>query len=217
MRYSVITPTAGARPKALAAMARSVAAAAKAAGLGPDQVELLIGFDGVEADCPEAEGIAVTCTRFRKSGDFGNAVRHGLIKMARGARLLFVDDDNALTPEAFTAYASAPEADFVVGRIDCSRAFDIPELPIVEEGQELVRQYNIDPLCLCLSRELVWERCGGWTSEGGYESDLVNIFRYHRRARRVALLDAVVGVYDAGAGLDPRGANPRQKKRLQGG
>lgn len=54
-------------------------------------------------------------------------------------------------------------------------------------------------------------RCGGWRNEGGYESDFLNIRRYHRRARSVRLLDALVGVYDAGRGLDQTGLNDRQR------
>lgn len=60
-------------------------------------------------------------------------------------------------------------------------------------------------------------RCGGWAAEGGYESDYANILRYRRRARSFLLLDEVVGVYDAGRGLDPGGLNPRQRGREAAG
>lgn len=55
-------------------------------------------------------------------------------------------------------------------------------------------------------------RCGGWADEGGYESDFLNIRKYFRRARGVVRIEAVVGVYDAGRGLDPEGQNPRQQR-----
>lgn len=55
-------------------------------------------------------------------------------------------------------------------------------------------------------------RCGGWNDVGGYESDYLNIRRYWRRAGSRVLLDEVVGVYDAGRGLDPDGLNYRQRK-----
>lgn len=55
-------------------------------------------------------------------------------------------------------------------------------------------------------------RCRGWEHEGGYESDYLNIRRYARRARGIVRIDDVVGVYDAGRGLDAAGMNPRQRR-----
>ena len=74
---------------------------------------------------------------------------------------------------------------------------------------------NVDPLCLCLSRELVLVRCGGWESGGGYESDYLNILRYHRRSAKTVVIDDLVGIYDYSAGLDEQGINPRQKRTLK--
>jgi hypothetical protein len=104
----------------------------------------------------------------------------------------------------------------VVARIDVSRAFDKQYLPEGEPGEAWVRQCNIDPLCLCVSRELALTRCGGWGDAGGYESDFLNIARYFRRACSVAYCRRIVGVYDAGRGLDPHGDNPRQQKTASG-
>jgi hypothetical protein len=76
----------------------------------------------------------------------------------------------------------------------------------------VISQCNVDPLCLRVRRELALIRCGGWDDKGGYESDFLNIARYHRRARKTAMLRELVGVYDAGRDLDPHGANPRQRR-----
>ncbi len=221
--FSVITPSVGTRPRALAQAIASVEAAldrARAeAGLLPGQVEMLVGFDAVQGELPAPgpeflRSFVLPRPRDAASG-FGNHIRNILMKAARGRRLLLLDDDNALTPQAFTSYLPHLEAEFVMGRVDTSRAFDVPFLPRpapagVDAAQDAIRQGNIDPLCLCLSRELALVRCGGWGDEGGYESDFLNIRRYFRRARSVVRLDQVVGVYDAGRGLDPAGQNPRQ-------
>lgn len=60
-------------------------------------------------------------------------------------------------------------------------------------------------------------RCGGWADEGGYESDFLNIRTYFRRARHVVRFDDLVGVYDAGRGLDPAGQNQRQQRLIEQG
>ncbi|WP_243362559.1 glycosyl transferase [Fundidesulfovibrio terrae] len=212
---SVVTPSRGDRPNALALAARSLdeaAANAVSAGLmRPGQVEWLVGFDGVKGVRPETT-VPATFVDFPKSGNFGNYIRDRLIGLARGARLMFLDDDNALTPNALASFLSHPEVEMVIARIDVGRAFDIPYLPRPGTAEEAVRQGNIDPLCLCLSRDLVAGRGRGWGGEGGYESDFLNIRRYFQRARSVARIDDVVGVYDAGRGLDPEGVNPRQAK-----
>ncbi len=102
----------------------------------------------------------------------------------------------------------------LVARIDVSRAHNIPFLPVPEEGKPLIRPCNIDPLCLCLSRELVVVRCGGWQGER-YEADYRNILRYARRAVGMEIVDDIVGIYDAGRGLDSGGLNFRQCRLKQ--
>lgn len=211
--FSAITPSCGRRPLALAQAGHSLEEATRRAGLEPGQVEWLVGFDGVAGKRPDTH-LPARFVDFPKTGDFGNLIRDRLLRLAKGRRLLFLDDDNAYTPEALALFAAHPEAEMVIGRVDVHLAFPGELIPLPGEPVEaVVRQGNIDPLCLCLSRELVAVRCGGWRNEGGYESDLKNILRYSRRARNVVLLDAVVGIYDAGAGLDPMGRNPRQQRR----
>ncbi len=231
--FSVITPSAGLRPRALALAAASVAAAAEYArvhaGLDPAQVEHLVGFDGVDGLRP-ASGLAnlrvYVLPRPQTTGEasgeagggFGNHVRHALMRAARGRRLLLLDDDNALTENALASFLPHLDAEFVIGRIDTSRAFpDAPALPRpappgADPVADAVRQGNIDPLCLCLARELAFVRCRGWESRGGYESDFLNIRRYHRRAASARRIDDLVGVYDAGRGLDQGGLNLRQRR-----
>ena len=60
-------------------------------------------------------------------------------------------------------------------------------------------------------------RCGGWTSKGGYEADYLNMLQYYRRARTIKVVQDVVGIYDAGQGLDEHGLNFRQEKLLKAG
>ena len=181
--FSVITPSCGRRPRALALAGRSVEVSVRQAGLASEQVEWLVGFDGVAGECPETS-LPTRCVTFPQSGDFGNRIRNGLLRVAKGRHLLFLDDDNAYTPEALSLFAAHPDTEMCIGRVDVHLAFDGSVLPQPGESvKTVVRQGNIDPLCLCLSRELVAVRCGGWQSEGGYESDLKNILRYFRRAR----------------------------------
>ena len=202
-----------------------MAVASAQAGLDPAQVEMLVGFDGVDGERPASK---LANVRFfvlpRPRGatcGFGNHIRNTLLKAARGRYLLLLDDDNILTPEALASYLphleAEPAPEIIIGRVDTSRAFDVPLLPRpapegADPAADAIRQGNIDPLCLCLSRELVAVRCQGWADEGGYESDFLNIRRYFRRARGVVRLDALVGVYDAGRGLDPDGLNLRQRR-----
>lgn len=223
--FSVIIPSAGLRPRGLAQAVASVEAAFALArergALAPGAVEILVGFDGRDGERPAAGQAEL---RFfvlpRPEGatcGFGNHIRHILMGQARGRRLLLVDDDNALTPEAFLHYLPHLEAELVIARVDTSRAFDVPFLPRpapagADPAADAIRQGNIDPLCLCLSRDLAFVRCRGWADEGGYESDFLNIRRYFRRARSVVRIDGLVGVYDAGRGLDEGGLNPRQRK-----
>jgi len=232
--FSVITPSVGTRPRALAQAVASVEAAVEfarlRAGLDPARVEHLVGFDGVDGARP-ASALAglrffVLPRRQGASSGFGNHIRDALMRAARGRFLVFLDDDNALTENALASFLphveADPAADLVIGRVDTSRAFAEPFLPRptpagTDAVADAVRQGNIDPLCLCLARELAVVRGRGWADEGGYESDFLNIRRYHRRARRALRIDDVVGVYDAGRGLDPEGLNARQKRAEQAG
>lgn len=210
--YSIITPSTGNRPTALRHALQSVLAAMEHAGLPASAVEMLIGYDGVKG--PEA--VNHPSARFLslpRQGNFGNGVRRMLLAASKGRRLIFLDDDNALTPQAFLVYEEHRKVEMLIARIDVSRAFDCDYLPRSEPGRELVRPSNIDPLCLCLTRELVIERCDSWRIYEGYESDYHNILRYYRRARTVVTTESVVGIYDAGRGMDSGGMNLRQQKR----
>lgn len=207
--YSFIIPSRGDRPLALGQAIDSVLFSAKQTGLAPEQVEILVGFDGVQGQRVR-QNPALRYFDLPSNHDFGNALRQALLKASRGPRLVFLDDDNALTPEAFTIYEQFSDADMLIARIDVSRAHGIPFLPVHEDGKELVRPCNIDPLCLCLSRELVITRCGGWQGER-YEADYRNILHYFRRAAHIQITDSIVGIYDAGRGLDAEGRNFRQR------
>lgn len=211
--YTFIIPSRGDRPKALSLALEHIHAALTHSGLPEESIEALVGFDGLKG---ERVGNApyVRYYDFPGEHDYGNAIRHGLLKAARGRRVIFHDDDNILLPQAIGIYEAWKDAEMLIARIDVSRAFDIPYLPVDVPGRELVRQCNIDPLCLCLSRELVVTRCGGWLGNG-YEADFKNMVRYFRRAKSVKIIEDVVGVYDAGRGLDRQGLNFRQK-RLEG-
>lgn len=212
---SVITPSRGDRPRALAQAGASLDAAVRRAreeGLaGPGAVEWLVGFDGIKGERPGVE-VPARFVDFPRSGNFGNLIRDRLITQAKGTHLLFLDDDNAFTENAVASFLAHLDAEMVIARIDVSRAFDVPVLPRPGTEAEPVRQGNVDPLCLCVSRELVTGRGRGWGGEGGYESDFLNIRRYFQRARSVKVISDVVGIYDAGRGLDAQGMNPRQKR-----
>lgn len=213
-RYTVITPSRGDKPKALHNALQSVLMAKEQAGLGSGDVEMLVGFDGCKGlrvlDHP-----AVRYFDFPRDGDFGNAIRNGLLKAARGRRLLFLDDDNALTPHAFVCYEGCAGAEMVLARIDTSRTLNVPWLPVEEKGKDLVRPTNVDSLCACVSRELALVRCKGWESQGGYVADFHNLHRYWRRANSVWLCREIVGIYDAGLGLDQVALSAVQRRRLQ--
>jgi hypothetical protein len=228
--FSIITPSVGTRPLALAQAVRSVEAAVGHArelcGLKPGQVEMLVGFDGVKGRQPDSSlpGLHFYVLPRPEGGTcgFGNHIRNTLLRAAKGQRVLFLDDDNIFTPQAFALHLRHMDAEMTIGRVHTSRAFDVPFLPRpAPEGTDpvtdAVRQGNIDPLCLCLARELVVTRCGGWADEGGYESDFLNIRKYFRRARSVVRFDDTVGVYDAGRGLDAGGQNQRQLRLAKQG
>ncbi len=210
-RFSLIMPSRGDRPKALALALDHIDAAARKAGLLPHGLEVLVGFDGLRGERVR-DFPYVAYYDFPKDNDFGNAIRHGLLKASKGDRIIFHDDDNTLTEDAFLIHETYPDAEMVIARIDVSRAFDKPYLPEIVPGREIVRQCNIDPLCLCLTRDLVVNRCGGWQGKK-YEADFVNMVRYFRRAKSVEITENVVGIYDAGCGLDQDGLNFRQIKK----
>lgn len=208
MLFSVIIPSTGRRPKALQKAVDSVDAAARFAGLDKGQVEILIGFDGVKGTPPEAE-YTVRSFNLPRDNDWGNGIRNILLNVATGEKLIFLDDDNAIKPYALSLYVKHFDAEMIIGRIDTQLAFDKPFLPVFDGGS-LVRQGNIDPLSLCLSRRLVVDRCGGWRYQGKYEADYLNILDWHRRAHSVTVLENVVGVYDAGRSLDNNALSRRQ-------
>lgn len=212
-RYSIITPSRGDRPVALGLAIDSVRTAMERAGLPPGDVEMLVGFDGVKGERVRPDAF-VRWFDFRPDKDYGNAIRNGLLRAARGRRILFLDDDNSLTPEAFLIYEAYPDVDLLIARIDVSLAHKAAYLPVIEEGRDPVWQSNIDPLCLCMTRELAVVRCEGWQGRS-YEADYRNMLRYYRRARSVQLTERTVGIYDSGRGLDEGGLNFRQVKKEQ--
>ncbi|QGY42004.1 glycosyltransferase [Pseudodesulfovibrio cashew] len=210
--FSIIIPSTGRRPKALQKAVDSVGEAARFAGLEMDQVEILVGFDGVKRAAP-ACAYPVRSFCLPKDGDWGNGIRQTLLKVASGERLIFLDDDNVLKRQALRTYLKYLDTEMVIGRIDTQLAFDKPFLPEEDNGS-LVRPGNIDPLCLCLSRRLVVTRCGGWLHRGRYEADYLNILAWFRRARTVTVIEEVVGVYDAGRSLDNNALSRRQMNLL---
>jgi len=213
--FSIITPSIGARPRALAAAIRSVATAMDFAGrsLPAGSVEMLVGFDGVRGERPGNPGF-VRFFDLPKDNDWGNGIRDILLKAAKGERVLFLDDDNSLKPHALTVYLDHRDAEMVVARIDTSLAFDRPCIPEDEPGRDPIRQCNVDPLCLSLSRELVVDRCGGWFHKQRYEAGFLNIRLWSRRAKDVRLIEDIVATYDSGRSLDARALSRRQMHLL---
>ncbi|MGM0611637.1 MAG: glycosyltransferase family 2 protein [Thermodesulfobacteriota bacterium] len=215
--FSIVIPTAGQRPKALAnalkSVEKSILYLQSTQNINTAHpAEILIGYDGIEIqkvyDLPYARWY-----KFPFEGHFGNAIRNGLLKAAKGKFIIFLDDDNALTPHALSAYyPQTLKTEIVIGRIDTSRSFSQKYLPQKRQDGEIIVQGNIDPLCLCCKKELVLIRCGGWRSEGGYESDYLNIRYYCRRAQSIKIINQTVGIYDAGRGLDCSGINERQRR-----
>ncbi len=212
LKYSIIIPSRGDRPKALALALDSILAARDFANLPAESIEVLIGFDGVKGERVRIEA-GIKYYDLPSNNDFGNAIRHALLKASKGKRIIFLDDDNILTKEAFCIYEAHANSDMLIARIDVSNAHDIPYLPIEDENKPIIRPTNIDPLCLCLSRELVVVICQGWLGEK-YEADYTNILRYSRRAKNICIIQDIVGIYDAGRGLDDA-LNFRQKALLQ--
>ena len=208
MLFSIIIPSTGRRPKALQKAVDSADAAARFAGLEKGQVEILIGFDGVKGKTPDA-AYSVRCFNLPRDNDLGSGIRNILLSIATGEKIIFLDDDNMIKPYALRLYLKHFDAEMIIGRIDTQLAFGSPFLPEINEGS-LIRQGNIDPLCLCLSRRLVVDRCGGWRYRGKNEADYLNILDWHRRAHSVTVLEDVVGVFDAGRSLDNNALSHRQ-------
>ncbi len=212
MLFSVITPSTGRRPKALQMAVRSVEQAARFAGLDKGQLEILVGFDGVKGRCPEC-AYPVRCFNLPNDNDWGNGIRKTLLKLAGGEKILFLDDDNTIKPYALHSYIKHFDAEMIIGRIDAQLALGMPFLPVVDSGS-LVRPGNVDPLCLCMSRRLVMDRCGGWQHQGKLDADYLNILDWYRRTHSVTVIEEVVGVYDAGRSLDNGALSDRQMSLL---
>ena len=210
--FSVITPSTGKRPKALQKAVDSVEKAARFAGLETGQLEILIGFDGVKGQAPTS-AYPVRCFNLPHDNDWGNGIRNTLLKVASGEKLIFLDDDNTLKPYTLHCYLKHFDAEVIIGRIDTQLAFDTPFLP-VNDDDLLVRQGNIDTLCMCVSRALVVDRCGGWNHLGLYEADYLNILNWYRRAHSVTVIEEIVGVYDSGRSLDSNALSRRQMNLL---
>lgn len=210
--FTVIIPSTGNRPNALQHAVSSVERAARFAGLEMGQLEILVGFDGVKGRAPKSE-YPVRAFNLPRDNDWGNGIRNTLLKVAGGEKLIFLDDDNELKVYALHTYMRHFDTEMIIGRIDTQLAFDKPFLPVHDSGS-LVRPGNIDPLCLCISRRLVVDRCGGWDYAGKYEADYLNILQWHRRAHSVTVIEEVVGVYDAGRSLDNNALSRRQMNLL---
>jgi hypothetical protein len=209
--FSIIMPTAGNRPTALRKAVDSVELAARFAGLETCQVEILIGFDGVRGECP-ASAYTVRGLNLPADNNGGNGIRALLTNVARGDKLIYLDDDNALKPQALRLYMKHFDAELIIGRIDTQLACDTPLLP--KPGGDVVRPGNVDPLCVCVSRRLVTARCGGWRYRDRDDADFMNILDWHVNAHSETVVEDVVGVFDAGRSLDASALSPRQAALL---
>lgn len=212
--YSFIVPSRGTRPNALNLALASIEKSMADCGLDERSVEALVGFDGIRGERVRKRGF-IRYFDLPKDNNWGNGIRNILLNQAKGRRLVFLDDDNALHVNAFAVYQAHTDVEMLIARIDTSTAFDRPFLPFPDSDKPMIRQGNIDPLCLCLSTDLVRVRCKGWQSQGNYEADYLNIFCYWRRAKSTRFVDDIVGVYDAGGGLDDDGVNFRQQRLLR--
>ncbi|SOB59516.1 Glycosyl transferase, group 2 family protein [Pseudodesulfovibrio profundus] len=210
--FSIIIPSTGRRPRALQKAVESVEKAARFAGLKKEQLEILIGFDGVKGTAPQC-AYPVQAFNLPRDNDWGNGIRNTLLKIASGDKLIFLDDDNVIKQHALRTYMRYTDTEMIIARIDTQLAFDKPFLPVNDNGS-LVRPGNIDPLCLCVSRRLVVDRCGGWLYQGKYEADYLNILQWYRRSHSTKVLEEVVGVYDAGRSLDNNALSRRQANML---
>jgi hypothetical protein len=210
--FSVITPTTGNRPRALTKAVESVERAARFAGLESGQVEILIGFDGVRGACPSS-AYAVRGMNLPADRNGGNGIRSLLTNLAQGGKLIYLDDDNILKPQALRLYMKHFDTELIIGRIDTQLAYDSPFIP--RQGVErTVRPGNVDPLCICVSRRLVTDRCGGWRYREREDADFMNILDWHVNAHSETVVEDVVGVFDAGRSLDASALSERQAALL---
>ncbi|WP_285905335.1 glycosyltransferase [Pseudodesulfovibrio pelocollis] len=209
--FSIITPTAGNRPRALRKAVESVERAARFAGLETGQVEMLIGFDGVRGECP-ASAYAVHGFNLPADRNGGNGIRALLTNLAQGDKLIYLDDDNVLKPLALRLYMKHFNTELIIGRIDTQLTLDAPQLP--RPGGDVVRPGNVDPLCVCVSRRLVTARCGGWRYRDRHDADFMNILDWHVNAHSETVVEDVVGMFDAGRSLDASALSPRQAALL---
>jgi hypothetical protein len=212
--FSIITPSAGNRPNALKNAVSSAERAARFAGLERNQLEILIGFDGARGRAPDC-GYPVRTFCLPGDRNRGHGVRDTLLKLSGGEKIIFLDDDNVLKPCALSRYIRHRDAEMVIGRIDAQLTLGQPWLPVFDDGP-LVRPGNLDLLCLCLSRRLVVDRCGGWRFNGEFDSSQRNMADWHHRARSVTVIEDVVGVFDAGRSLDRAALSARQETLLDG-
>ena len=210
--FSVIIPSMGTRPKALGQAVKSVEQASRFAGLETGRVEILIGFDGVTGRAPACD-YPVRAFNLPSDNDWGNGIRNTLLKLALGDKILFLDDDNVIKPYALHHYLRHFDTEMIIGRIDTQLALERPYLP-VHDSSPLIRPGNIDPLCLCLSRRMVVERCGGWNYRGRIDADYHNILTWYNRAQSVTVIEEIVGVYDSGRNLDNNALSLRQQELL---
>lgn len=210
--FSVITPSTGNRPKALEKAVHSVEQAARFAGLETGQLEILIGFDGVRGKTP-ACAYPVRSINLPPDRNGGNGIRSLLTNIAQGEKLIYLDDDNTLKPYTFRLYLKHFDAELVVGRIDTQLAFETPFLPRIG-SESFIRPGNVDPLCICVSRRLVVDRCGGWRYRARDDADFMNILDWHVNAHSETVVEEVVGVFDAGRSLDIAALSARQANLL---
>ena len=210
--FSVITPSAGNRPKALDMAVRSVEQAARFAGLGTDQLEILIGFDGVKGRAPKS-AYPVRSITLPRDNKNGNGIRCLLTNLARGEKLIYLDDDNTLKPQAFRTYLRHFDAELVIARIDTQLALDTPFLPR-QGGAPSFRAGDIDLLNVCVSRRLAVDRCGGWRHRSRSDAAALNMLDWRLHAQSETVVEDVVGVYDAGRSLDASALSPRQAALL---
>ncbi len=210
--FSVITPSAGNRPKALAKAVESVEQAARFAGLDTGQVEILIGFDGIKGECPISK-YTVRGMNLPADRNGGNGIRGLLTHLAQGDKLIYLDDDNVIKPQALRLYMKHFDTELIIGRIDTQLAYETPFLPRSGSGHA-VRPGNVDPLCVCVSRRLVVARCGGWRYRDRDDADFMNILDWHVNAQSETVIDDVVGVFDAGRSLDASALSDRQARLL---
>jgi len=210
--FSVITPSTGRRPKALRKAIESVEAAGRFAGLERGQLEIIVGFGGAKGKVPSC-AYPVRSINLPRDDKDGHGIRSLLLKVSEGRKVIFLDDDNTLKPYALNLYLRHYDAEMIIGRIDTQLALERPMLPVIDSNS-LVRPGNVKLLNLCVSRNLVVNRCGGWKYGGSGDPEYRNILNWYSRTGSVILLDDLVGVYDAGRSLDSNALSLRQSTLL---